>query len=207
MKKVLVLAPHADDGEFSSGATIKRFSEEGKEVYYAAFSPCNQSMPEGSKENELYEELSRAVSHLGIAEERIIKFDFPVRYFPSHRQQILEALIKLRTRIKPDLVLLPNSTDIHQDHHVIYEEGLRAYKNSSILGYELPWNNITFTNSCIMKVDEHHLEAKFKAISEYKSQGFRPYMEKDFFIGLAKVRGMQGGTTFAEAFEMIKWVM
>ncbi len=207
MKRILVLAPHADDGEFSSGGSIKRFTEEGKEVIYVAFSPCTKSMPDGSVENQLYMELERAVSHLGIQSNQLIKFDFPVREFPKYRQEILEELIKLRKKYNPDLVLLPNSNDVHQDHHTIYKEGLRAFKHIKLLGYELPWNNITFTNTFHVKLDSRHLDAKVDAISEYKSQGFRPYMEKEFFYGLAKVRGIQVNADYAEAFELIKWVI
>lgn len=207
MKRVLVLAPHADDGEFSCGATIKRLTEERKEVYYAAFSPCTKSMPEGSTEFRLYEELTQAVAQLGIPEQRIIKFTFPVREFPANRQEILEEMVKLKKSLQPDLVLLPNGDDVHQDHHTIYNEGIRAFKHCSMLGYELPWNNLSFTNTFHMKVDEKHLEAKFAAISEYKSQAFRPYMDKAFFFGLAKVRGIQVNADFAEAFQLIRWVM
>jgi LmbE family N-acetylglucosaminyl deacetylase len=41
--KILVLAPHTDDGEFGCGASITKWIEEGKIVYYATFSACKQS--------------------------------------------------------------------------------------------------------------------------------------------------------------------
>lgn len=205
LKKVLLLAPHGDDGEFGCGGAIKRFSEEGVEVYYVVFSPCNKSMPEGYRENQLYEELEAAVNHLGIDADHIIKFNFPVREFPKFRQEILEELISLKIRLQPDLVLLPNAEDIHQDHHTIYKEGVRAFKHHKILGYELPWNNFTFTNSFHITLERSHIEAKMKAISEYKSQAFRPYMDEEFFYGLAKMRGTQINVEYAEAFELIRW--
>ena len=40
IKKVFVLAPHPDDGEFSSGGSIKKLTEQGVEVWYIMFSPC-----------------------------------------------------------------------------------------------------------------------------------------------------------------------
>jgi len=75
----------------------------------------------------LYKELQNASSHLGIKKENIITYDFPVREFPKYRQEILEKLIVLKKEVQPDLVLLPSSSDIHQDHHQIYIEGLRAF--------------------------------------------------------------------------------
>ena len=204
-KRILVLAPHPDDAEFSSGGTLSRFIEEDKEVYYAAFSPCNKSLPKEADEGLLYKELSRAVSKLGISIENVITYDFPVREFPKYRQEILEELVSLKKELKPDLVLLPSSDDIHQDHKTIYEEGVRAFKHGKILGYELPWNNRQFKNDFFVKLEKHHIDIKIASINEYKSQSFRSYKDKEFFYGLAKVRGIQANTEYAEAFELIKW--
>ena len=206
ISSVLVLAPHPDDGEFSCGGTLKRLAEEGKKIYYVAFSPCKKSLPVGS-EDALFNELDKAVIHLGIKQENVLKLDFPVREFPKYRQEILEELIRLKKELSPDLVLVPNSDDIHQDHHTVYKEGVRAFKHAKILGYELPWNSTRFKNDFHIKLKKNHIDAKIAAISEYKSQSFRLYKDKEFFYGLAKVRGVQANTEYAEAFELIKWVM
>lgn len=204
---ILVLAPHPDDGEFSSGGSLKRFTEEGADIYYAAFSPCIKSLPVGFEGNILFEELKNAASTLGISPENIITFDFPVRDFPAHRQAILEELIVLRKKIKPDLVLMPNSLDMHQDHNTIYQEGLRAFKHTKVLGYELPWNNLNFTNNCHIKLERRHITAKMEALKAYKSQAGRNYMDEEYFYGLAKTRGIQVSTDYAEAFELIRWII
>ena len=154
----------------------------------------------------LFNELSKATSHLGINNKNIHKYDFPVRKFSEHRQEILEELIKLKNNLNPDLVLLPNSNDLHQDHSVIYQEGLRAFKHISILGYELPWNNLKFTSNYHFILNQSNLDAKLKAISEYKSQNFRTYKSKEYWKGLAVVRGNQVGAKFAEAFEAIRLI-
>ena len=46
-QRVLVLAPHTDDGEFGAGGTMARLVEEGAEVRYVAFSIATRSLPEG----------------------------------------------------------------------------------------------------------------------------------------------------------------
>ena len=61
-KKILILAPHTDDGELGCGATIDRAIDEGADVYYAAFSVCEQSVPYGFAEDELQKELFKAGS-------------------------------------------------------------------------------------------------------------------------------------------------
>ena len=39
-KSILVLAPHADDGELGCGGTLNRLIEEGGKVFYMCFSMC-----------------------------------------------------------------------------------------------------------------------------------------------------------------------
>jgi len=206
IQKVLVLAPHPDDGEFGAGASLHKWAAEGAEIHYVAFSPCIVSLPKGAPEDILQNELMEATNVLGIAKERVSLADFPVREFPAQRQAILEMMVKLNKQIKPDLVLVPNSKDIHQDHQVIYEEGLRAFKHCCILGYELPWNSLEFKSNFHVKLSKKNVEKKYKAIACYASQTRRNYHDLDFLIGLARVRGVQVGTDYAEAFEMIRWI-
>lgn len=207
IQRVLLLAPHPDDGEFGCGATLKRLTEQGVSVWYAAFSPCIASLPEGSAPDRLWGELNTSCQRMGIPEENIRRHDFAVRYFPRDRQDILERLIQLRKELQPDLVLLPNSDDLHQDHHVLYQEGLRAFKHARLLGYELPWNNLHFRSNFHVEVTEAQLNAKFEAIQAYESQRFRVYSDREFIIGLARVRGVQIGRPFAEAFEAIRYMI
>ena len=204
---ILILAPHPDDGEFGCGASIKKWSDDGASIYYLAFSPCHKSIPSGFDKGILFSELKRACFHLGIAEDNIYTFNFPVREFPKYRQDILEELIAFRKKIgQVDMVVLPSSNDVHQDHQVIHQEGLRAFKHSRILGYELVWNNLSFTSNYHTRLSKKQLDAKWQAISEYKSQGFRNYKSQSFIEGLARVRGTQVGCEFAEAFELIRWI-
>jgi N-acetylglucosamine malate deacetylase 1 len=207
IKTILLLAPHPDDGEFGCGGTLKRLFDEGVVIWYAAFSPCNKSLKPGFDKGTLYQELPHAVAHLGINKENIITFQFPVREFPKFRQEILEEMIVLRKKIKPDLVILPNSLDIHQDHQVVNQEGIRAFKHTNILGYELPWNNFTFTNNAHVILERKHIQSKIEAIGEYKSQSFRNYMNEEFFFGLARTRGIQINRDYAEAFELTRWII
>jgi len=128
--------------------------------------------------------LQASAKLLGIPQEQIYTYKFPVRRFSEHRQDILEAMIILRNTIRPDIVVMPNSRDIHQDHKLIYEEGLRAFKHCSMLGYELPWNSLEFTSNFHVTLSEKNLNLKWEAISAYKSQEIRAYKSEDFFTGL-----------------------
>ncbi|TLX45362.1 LmbE family protein [Pseudoalteromonas phenolica] len=203
-KNVLVLAPHTDDGELGAGATIAKLVEVGAKVTYVAFSTAEESVPEGLPKDILKTEVKKATAKLGISPTNLIIFNYQVRKLNYNRQQILEDLIDLRKNSSYDLVLTPSMHDIHQDHSTIAQESLRAFKNTTILGYELIWNNLTFDTKCFVKLEEKHIEAKQQALNQYESQGRRNYLSKDFTFSLAKTRGVQVGAEYAECFEVIR---
>ncbi len=205
--RILVLAPHTDDGEIGCGGTIARFIQEEKQVYYIAFSTARTSVRREFPENILEIEVREATKVLGIAPENLIVYNFPVRHFPEYRQDILQSMIDLRQEINPDLILVPSPHDIHQDHQVIAAEGLRAFKRHTILGYEEPWNNIVFETRCFFALQKHHITKKIEALYCYKSQMHRPYLNEEFIWGLARTRGTQIEGGYAEAFELLRWVM
>jgi LmbE family N-acetylglucosaminyl deacetylase len=204
--KVLILAPHTDDGELGCGGTISKLITSGDEVFYVVFSTCSRSLPKGLAPDTLAKEVLEATGILGIPKENVILFDYDVRTFGTYRQEILEDLIKLRKEIQPTVVFLPSPTDIHQDHEVITKEGIRAFKESNIYGYEMPWNNFSFNTRSFTKLTEEQLETKIKALKAYKSQSHRPYFNDRFIRSLAYTRGVQIGSEFAEAFEVVRMV-
>jgi len=203
-KRILVLAPHTDDGELGCGATLAAYCKAGATVHYAAFSTCKESLPAGLAPDTLKQECIDATGILGIPASRVVFFDYAVRQMPANRQSILDSLLQLKTSIAPDLVFLPAAADIHQDHHTIYEEGLRAFKYCSLAGYELPWNNKSFAPTWFHTVSEEALELKTTALQCYQSQQHRAYMRSSFIRSLAEVRGVQSGQNFAEAFEVYR---
>jgi len=206
VERILVLAPHTDDGELGCGGTIARFIEEGKDVFYAAFSTARASVTPNFPDNILETEVKAATKVLGVLEDNLILFDYPVRYFPRHRQEILEDLIKLREELKPELIFVPSLNDIHQDHQVIAQEGLRAFKRHTILGYEEPWNNIVFETRSFIPLEKRHIEKKIEALRCYRSQMHRGYLDEEFIWSLARTRGTQIEGGYAEAFEVLRWV-
>ncbi len=204
-RKILIISPHTDDGELGCGGSVARFVEEGDEVSYVALSSCEKSIPPEYPCDILKQEVRNATQVLGITEP--VLFEFEVREFPRLRQEILDTLISLRNEIRPEIVFTPSSFDTHQDHKTTREETLRAFKQCTILGYEQPWNNITFNTLAFISLKEHHIQKKIEALGCYKTQKHRAYLSGDFIRGLALTRGVQIEEKYAEAFEVIKWVM
>jgi LmbE family N-acetylglucosaminyl deacetylase len=205
-KKILILAPHTDDGELGCGGSIAKFCAEGKEVFYAAFCLCSKSLPAHLPPDTLELECKKATSVLGIPLSNLILFNYEVRELPASRQKILEELLQLKKQINPDMVFFPAAPDIHQDHQVIHQEGMRAFKNVTFAGYELPWNNYSFHTNFFIRLTETELNKKIESLKSYHSQSHRNYMQEDFIRSLAKVRGVQCNSEYAEAFEIYKCI-
>ena len=207
IKRILILAPHTDDGEFGCGATIAKLVEKGNEIYYAAFSTCEKSLPPELRPDTLKLELLQATKTLGIPESNVFFYDYPVRDFPMFRQAILENMVQLSKEIDPDLVFMPSIQDIHQDHHTIASEAMRAFKKTSLLGYELPWNNYSFRNQVFYQLDEKHVELKIAATKCYESQKGREYLDEDYLRGIVRSHGVQIGVRYAEVFETDRYII
>ena len=205
--RILILAPHTDDGEFGAGASIARWVAAGIELYYVAFSACQASVPDGWPEDVLVEEMREATNALGVPEGQVRVLDFEVRRFAQARQEILQALVDLNAELRPDLVLMPTVDDLHQDHHVVAAEALRVFKRRTILAYEIPWNNVQFRASCFNVVSEEAVERKVRAVRCYRSQAQRPYADEAFLRAQLRFRGVQAGANFAEAFDVVRWVI
>lgn len=205
-KSILVLAPHTDDGELGCGGTISTMQSEGSTIYYVAFSSCETSVPECYPRDILRKEVIEATSRLGIPSENVFIEEFEVRTFNSHRQQILDRMIYYRKKFNPDTVFIPSLSDVHQDHQTIRDEAIRAFKNCTILGYELPWNTFTSDTQFFFGISHEHIDRKLSALSAYKSQSVKNYFKPEFIKGLACVRGVQSGLEYAEAFQVVRFI-
>jgi N-acetylglucosamine malate deacetylase 1 len=206
-QNVLVLAPHTDDGEFGCGGTMARLIENDVRVTYAAFSTAAKSVPEGFPKDVLKHEVRAATGVLGIDPADLKVFDFEVRTFPTMRQDILEEMIVLQRELDPDCVLMPALIDLHQDHKTIAEEGLRAFKRTTVLAYEIPWNNLNFSQQAYVRLEERHIEKKVQALSCYASQGHRNYLNEDYIRNVALTRGINISCDYAEVFEVYRWIV
>ena len=205
--RILVLAPHTDDGEFGCGGTIARFVGEGHDVHYVAFSAAEKSVKSEFPSDILRKEVVEATGALGIPRQNLQVLDFEVRDFPAQRQAILDVMVALQAELDPEIVFLPSTSDTHQDHQVVSAEGFRAFKRTTILGYELPWNNLAFVTNTFVLLEESHVARKMEALRQYGSQLHRPYAGSDYMRHLATVRGVQIGAKYAEAFEGIRNVI
>ena len=208
-KRVLFLSPHTDDVELGAGATMKKYLDENRHVHWVVFSTAEESVPRGFDKDTLKNEFLSVTKKLNLKQSQFTIADFKVRRFNEKRQEILELLVEIRNSFKPDLVIGPSLNDFHQDHIVIANEMIRAFKStSSILSYDLPWNNTNFNTQYFEKISSEQLDFKNKLLECYKSQKLlkRSYFSENFINGIASVRGVQISSDFAESFELVRWI-
>ncbi len=208
--KILVISPHTDDGELGAGGSISRFIKEGNEVFHVVFSCCEDSLPKTCPSDTLEKEFLAAQEISGLNKENVFVYKYKVRSLPEARREILQNLVELKARIKPGLVISPSLNDFHQDHNVLALECVRCFKNeSSIISYELPWNNLVFQKSCFVKLIKEDIENKWNSLSSYVSQlqMNKPYFSKEYIFAMAKTRGIECNSEYAESFEIIRWII
>ena len=179
-ERILVLAPHTDDAELGAGGSMAKWLEAGVDLHVAVFSTAEESLPAGSAPTRLADECHASLDALGVKPENRQIMHYPVRKLGYHRQDA-----------------------------TIHDEAMRAFKHKTLLGYELPWNHITFSASAFVTLEQRHLDKKWDALTKYTSQleMGRSYFTKEFHESLAKVRGLQVKHEWAEAFELIRVVL
>ena len=188
---ILALSPHTDDTDLGCGGYIYERRHDTT-IKVIAFSDCDN--PHTSLEFYGAQDL------LGVSESKVLTLKR--RTFHMERQRILDIMLMY----DPDIVLVPSTGDCHQDHQVITQEAIRAFKRRTILGYFLPWNNVTnMKPNGFFELSPLAVDKKVEALSRYKSQSGRPYMAERHIRGVMATYGMMAGVHDAEAFEIIRY--
>jgi len=207
--KIIFVSPHTDDIELGCGGSIRRFVEEKREVYCIILSDCRNAIPKGFKEDALNKECVNSLTSLGVKRKNIFIFQVENKEFQKNNRKIYSILEDLKEKIKPDLVVIPSLNDNHQDHKIVSGECLRVFRhNISIICYEEPWNSVKFEPKFFMKLNKIHIDYKISALKKYKTQKKmkRLYFDYDLIKSLARVRGSQIASKYAEAFEVVKLI-
>lgn len=204
MRNILLLSPHPDDVELGCGGTISRLVDEGNNIYVAVFSTCKESLANGFYEKDILNENLNSLQELGVKKDNIYYFDYKVRNFFHERQNILEDIILLKNKIKPEIVFTPSTNDFHQDHKVICLESIRAFKGyCTIYGYQLFWNLFKVDNNFIYEINDDHLNKKLLSIKKYKSQNKKSYFNPEYTKATCLFFGINSEYKYAESFEVI----
>jgi LmbE family N-acetylglucosaminyl deacetylase len=131
-KRILFFGAHPDDIEIGCGALISHIAHQ-TELLCVTLSD-NQKNP---LLNNIVEEHYKSMAILGVSKDKTILGAFETRRFQQFRQEILEYMIEFKKSFNPDIVFLHTKSDLHQDHSTVTEEGLRAFRGTTVLGYDV----------------------------------------------------------------------
>lgn len=220
MKKILVIAPHADDEVLGCGATIKKYSKNGEDVYICivtkAYTPdWTQQYIDNRKK-----EIDSSVKILGV--KKVYYLDLPtVKLDTVSQKELNDAILRVVEEVKPEIVFIPFAGDINKDHRLVSEASLVALRPKpdfyvrKVFYYEVlsetEWSKPpqkiedVFIPNYYEDISDY-LEDKIKAMECYKSE-FKEYPHPRSLTGikvLAQKRGTECGKNAAEAFMLIR---
>ena len=219
-KKILILSPHADDEVLGCGGVISKYSKEGHNINVLILTNANKGAPEiySAKEiNDIRKESKLANDFIGT--KRLFFENLPalnLNQYPIYK--IYNIINKYISNIQPEVIFIPSSNDIHEDHKIIFKAAkvsTRINKKSNlkkILSYEVlsetEWNENeqSFSPNYFVRLNKSDINNKIKAFLKYKSQvkKFPHPRSKEAILNLSRIRGSQVFMEYAEAFRVEK---
>lgn len=150
------------------------------------------------------EEQLRSMAILGVKEKNIIIGQFETRRFPHFRQEILEYLIEFNHDYQPEIVFTHTRADIHQDHATVTEEVLRAFRGTTVLGFDVLRSSYGFFPNFLVEVTEQDLETKIRALAEYKTYANKYYFDPSITRATLIRHGALAERPYAEGFDILR---
>jgi len=200
-KKVCCIGAHPDDIELGCGALIANII--GKSEVLCVTLSDNQKNPSLLG---LVDEHKASMSVLGIDADHDMLLDFETRRFPHQRQEILETLLTIKRSFQPDIILVHTKNDIHQDHITVMDEALRAFRGTTVLGFDVLRSSYGFFPHFLFEVTEQDVDKKIAALAEYKTYADRYYFESSITRATMIRHGALAERPFAEGFDLLRVV-
>ncbi len=195
---VAAIGAHPDDIEIGAGASIAVHRNRGDTVRFII-------MTKGGKVAERDQrraEAERAAEILNVDDVHFLDYeDTKVPY----NQESVDELEAALSEVDPDRVYIHAEEDTHQDHRRAAKASITASRNvNQVLAFEAPSTRSSFAPQYYNSVPEGVIEGKIEAIRSHESQQEKKYLEAEAMKGLARFRGRQANSTYAEAFQVIR---
>jgi LmbE family N-acetylglucosaminyl deacetylase len=202
-ERILFVGAHPDDIEIGAGALLAQISKNSTASLLCATISDNQKNPRLEK---VVDEHYKSMAILGISEEEIVMKDFETRNFPRDRQKILEFLYELNTTFKPNIVFTHSEADIHQDHGVVTTEALRAFRGTTVLGFDVLRSSYGFFPHFLVEVSESEAELKVEALEAYETYRTKYYFDPEIIRSTLVRHGALAERPYAEGFDILRIV-
>lgn len=201
--RIAVVGAHCDDIALGAGGTLLSLCAARPGIRVDAL-----VLTGGGTGREVEEYAALAAFTPGAKLDMTV-LDLPDGQLPAHWSSVKRALRELRGRTDPDLVFGPHPADAHQDHHTVARLVPTEFRDHLVLGYEiLKWDGDLAQPSAYQPLADRVAERKVALLFEhYPSQHDRDWFDRESFLGLARVRGVQCHSRYAEAFHVPKFVL
>lgn len=199
-RRIVALGAHCDDIAIGAGGSLVTICAARQGVRVDAL-----VLSGGGTEREAEERAALAAFCPG-ADLRVTVLKLPDGRVPTHWEEAKSALRELRERTDPEVIFAPNHQDAHQDHRALAELVPTEFRDHLVLGYEIvKWDGDLGRPSAYQPISASIVNAKFDLLHEhYPSQRSRSWFDREMFTGLARIRGIQCATRYAEAFHVRK---
>ena len=199
---ILCLGAHSDDLEIGCGGTLLRLLAEQEAVVRWVVLGCSGQRSEEARKS--------AESMLDAAREKQVNLhEFRDGFFPYLGGEIKEAFEELKGQVTPDLIFTHTRKDLHQDHRLLNELTWNTFRNHLILEYEIPkYDGDLGSPNLFVPLDDAVVEKKIRHLMQhFASQRDKRWFDEETFRGLLRVRGVEAGERYAEAFYCRKIIL
>jgi len=202
LRSLVVIGAHPDDIEIAAGGLLLSVAaaSPGLRVRYVLLS--------GSPERHA-EARAAAAAFLPGADLSFALHSLPDGRLPAHWETVKQSLHAVADTVQPDLVLCPWVGDAHQDHRLLGELVPTAFRSAFALQYEIPkWDGDLGRPTVYLPLVDEVARRKVELLhASFPSQKSRDWWDDEVFLGLARLRGMECRSRYAEAFHCPKLVL
>jgi LmbE family N-acetylglucosaminyl deacetylase len=202
VRSVVVVGAHPDDIEIGAGGLLLSLAA-ARPTVRVHYVLCS-----GTEERQA-EARAAAAAFLPGADLSFALHELPDGRLPAHWNEVKEILHGARGVLEPDLVLCPATNDAHQDHRLLAEQTPTVFRNQLVLHYEIPkWDGDLARRNVYLPIPDELARRKAELLhASFPSQKSRDWWDDEVFLGLARLRGMECRSRYAEAFDCPKAVL
>jgi LmbE family N-acetylglucosaminyl deacetylase len=198
VRDVLLLGAHPDDIELGCGATVRTLVSRRPDLR------VRWVVMSGTPDRAVEARNSALAFLAGVAESDIVVHDLPDRYFPAAYADVKRAVVAAGGDFDPDLILTHQRADLHQDHRLVSELTLNAFRDHLVLEYEIPkYDGDLGRTNVYVDVDSDAVDDKCALlVKHFPSQHDRDWFDEETFRAILRLRGVECHAThgYAEAF-------
>ncbi len=202
IKTVLCLGAHSDDIEIGCGGAVLTLTRQLSDlsVCWVVFTADGRRQAEAKK--------SAAAFLRNAGKSKVIIKQFRNGYFPFEGASIKDFFESLKSQVQPELIFTHFRDDRHQDHRLISDLTWNTFRNHLVLEYEIPkYDGDLGSPNLFMPLSEQVAMEKANSLCRFFStQNNKHWFDRETFLALMRLRGMESCSKYAEAFYVRKMV-